>query len=117
MGFNELMRDADNILLSAFNVDGGVLLWPGDVNERQIVGVFDTPYSRTDIPDGGYIAGSDTSFTAHDRDISNLAKKDSVLINNEVWYVKEMQPDGSGITRVFLSKYQKSQYDKPGGLL
>jgi hypothetical protein len=69
------------------------------------------------MPNGGKIQGSDPSFTAHDRDITRLKKKNAVMISGVLWYVKSLQPDGAGMTRVFLSRYQKSDQDRPGGLL
>ncbi|MED7790447.1 head-tail joining protein [Klebsiella aerogenes] len=115
--FNALMAAADDVLISTFNVDDSVTLWPGTSRSQIIEGVFDNPALLTGIPDGGKFQGSDPSFTAHDRDITQLKKKDAVMISNIQWYVKSLQPDGSGITRVFLSKYQKSDQDRPGNLL
>lgn len=117
MDFNSLMAAADDVLISTFNAKGGVILWPGESREVQIEAVFDDPFARTDIPDGGKIQGSDPSFTVRDGDIIGLKKNDAVLISGQKWYVKEPQPDGSGVTCVFLSKYQKSPFDKPGSRL
>lgn len=113
--FNALMAAADDVLISTFNVDGSVTLWPETDRSQVIEGVFDNPALLTGIPDGGKIQGSDPSFTAHDRDIPQLRKKDAVMIAGVTWYVKSLQPDGSGVTQVFLSKYQKSDQDRPGG--
>ena len=115
--FNALMAAADDVLISTFNVAGSVELWPGEARSQKIEGVFDNPFLLTGIPDGGQMQGSDPSFTAHDRDIAGLQKKDPVLIVGVTWYVKSLQPDGSGVTRVFLSKYQKSDMDFPSGRL
>lgn len=115
--FNALMAAADDVLISTFNVEGSVELWPGESRSQTIEGVFDNPALLTGIPDGGKIQGSDPSFTAHDRDIEGLKKKDAVSISGETWYVKSLQPDGSGVTRVFLSRYQKSDQDRPGNRL
>ena len=119
MDFNALMAGADNTLIATFNVgtgeNKGVTLWPGESREVTIQAVFDSPSVRTDIPDGGEISSSNSSFTAHDRDITELEKRDAVVICNVTWYVKELQPDGTGVTRVVLSQYQRSHQDKPGG--
>lgn len=117
MDFNSLMASADDFLISTFNIEGGVTLWPGEPREVKIEAVFDNDFARTDIPDGGKIMGSDPSFTAHDRDVIGLKKNDALLISGSLWYAKEPQPDGTGITRVFLSKYQKSSFDRPGSRL
>lgn len=115
--FNSLMTKADDVLITTFNNEGGVTLWPGEACEIIIEAVFDNPYTRIDIPDGGKIPSSDPSFTAHDRDILKLKKTDAVNINGQVYYVKEFQPDGTGVTRVFVSRYKKSFSDKTGGRL
>jgi hypothetical protein len=115
--FNALMAAADDVLITTFNVDGCVELWPGNTRSRIIEGVFDNPALLTGIPDGGKIQGSDPSFTAHDRDLTDLKKKDAVSIAGVTWYVKSLQPDGSGVTRVFLSRYLKSDQDLPKGRL
>lgn len=121
MDFNSLMAAADNVLVSTFNVGSGdkkgVTLWPGDEREITIEAVFDNPFSRIEIPDGGEIKSSVPSFTAHDRDIIGLAKKDTVKAVDEEWRVKDIHPDGTGLTTVYLSKYKKSANDRPGGLL
>jgi len=115
--FNALMAAADDVLIATFNVDGCVELWPGEARSQTIKGVFDNPFLLTGMPDGGQMQGSDPSFTAHDRDLIGLQKKDPVLIFKTMWYVKSLQPDGSGVTQVFLSKYQKSGLDTPGARL
>lgn len=93
--------------MATFNVEGGVTLWPDGITPRPIEAIFDKPYERTDIPDGGNITGADRSFTARDSDILNLAKKDAVLVEGVTYYVKELQPDGLGVTRVMLVSHQE----------
>ncbi|MGR7890410.1 head-tail joining protein [Klebsiella aerogenes] len=121
MDFNALMARADNTLIATFNVGAGekkgVTLWPGESREVTIQAVFDNPYERTDIAGGGDITGITPSFTAHGRDITNLKKRDAVEIIGQTWYVKELRPDGSGVTQVALSQYQKSRQDQAGGRL
>ena len=68
-------------------------------------------------PHGGQIQGRDACFTAFERDIAGLKKGDPVIVHGETRYVKKLQPDGTGLTVVYLSRYQKSVLDRPGGLL
>jgi hypothetical protein len=117
MNFNSLMKKADKLLITTFNNEGGVTLWPNDARERTINAIVDKPYERTDIPDGGHITTADRSFTATDDDVIDLQKKDEVLADSVMYYVKELQPDGLGVTRVMLTKYKKSAADTPDGRL
>lgn len=106
MSFNSLMKSADQLLIATFGEDGGVTLWPERDDFRVIGAIVDKPYERTDIPNGGHITGADRSFTANDYDVTGLQRKDAVLIDGETLYVKELQPDGLGLTRVMLVKHQ-----------
>ena len=92
--------------MATFNAEGGVTLWPDGITPRLIKAIVDKPYERTDIPDGGQITGADRSFTACDTDVLNLTKRDAVQIEGEIFYVKELKPDGLGVTRVMLVRHQ-----------
>lgn len=117
MNFNSLMKSADQLLMATFNAEGGVTLWPDGITPRVIEAIIDMPYERTDIPDGGRITGADRSFTASDSNVLNLARKDAVMIEGVTYYVKELQPDGLGVTRVMLVKHKPAQADPYGGRL
>ncbi|MHA1067012.1 head-tail joining protein [Enterobacter ludwigii] len=108
MSFNSLMKSADQLLIATFGNDGGVTLWPDRDDFRVIEAIVDKPYERTDIPDGGHITGADRSFTASDYDVAGLQRKEAVLVEGETLYVKELQPDGLGVTRVLLVRHQKT---------
>lgn len=115
MSFNSLMKSADQLLIATFGNDGGVTLWPDRDDFRVIEAIVDKPYERTDIPDGGHITGADRSFTASDGDVAGLKKKEAVLVDGETLYVKELQPDGLGMTRVLLVKHQNAPAGRRGG--
>lgn len=108
MDFNALMGAADRLLVSTFSVTGGVTLWPERPSPRVIEALSDKPYERTDIPNGGRVSGADYSFTARDSDLAGLAMKDAVQVGGVTYVVKELQPDGLGVTRVMLSLYTPS---------
>lgn len=116
MGFSSLMAKVDTLLIATFGAEGGVTLWPDGITPRRIMAIFDAPYERTDVPDGGHITGSDISFTARDCDILNLQRKEAVWVDGSTYYVKELQPDGLGMTRVMLSAYKKSPPEAGGRL-
>ncbi|MNC14774.1 hypothetical protein D3C75_625620 [compost metagenome] len=88
-----------------------------DGSTRNISVIYDDPYQRTEIPDGGGIRGAERSFIAKDSDLLNLVKNCVVTVNGLSLYVRDLDADGTGVTTVYLSKYKKSASDRPGGLL
>ncbi|WP_080191146.1 head-tail joining protein [Salmonella enterica] len=106
--FNELMRRADNALVKTFNVDNGVTLFPDTPQEITVRGVYDAPFSGVDIA-GGRISSSDTCITLHDIDCVNLKKRDTIKIIGTLWTVREMQPDGTGLTDIYIDPKTTSE--------
>lgn len=117
MGFSAALAAADNLLLETFGETGGITLWPDTSRRKMITAVHDAPWQGVDVPDGGQIQGRDACFTAHDNDLTELKKGDAVYVRGETLYVKNLQPDGTGLTVVYLSPYRKLLHDRTGGLL
>ena len=117
MSFSAALAAADNLLLDTFGEPGGITLWPDTSRRTVITAVYDAPWQGTDVPDGGQIQGRDACFTAFDRDIAGLEKGDAVVVRGVMQSVKSLQPDGTGLTVVYLSAYKKSPLDRSGGLL
>ncbi|EBZ1060563.1 hypothetical protein JR388_000182 [Salmonella enterica subsp. enterica serovar Isangi] len=88
-----------------------------DGSKRDITVIYDDPYQRTEITDGGGIRGAERSFLAKDTDLVNLAKNCIVTVAGLTLYVRDLDGDGTGLTTVYLSKYKKSANDRPGSLL
>ncbi len=117
MSFSAALAAADNLLLDTFGEPGGITLWPDTSRRTVITAVYDAPWQGTNVPDGGQIQGRDACFTAHDHDVAGLKKGDAVIIHDQRLFVKSLQPDGTGLTVVYLSAYKKSPLDRSGGLL
>ncbi|MEB4676090.1 head-tail joining protein [Enterobacteriaceae bacterium G50] len=117
MSFARDLAAGDEQMMGTFAEPGGVTLWPDTSRRTVIPAIYDAPWQGTDVPNGGQIQGRDACFTAFDRDIAGLKKGDAVVVRGELLYVKSLQPDGTGLTVVYLSKYQKSAHDRPGDLL
>lgn len=117
MSFESDLAVGDAQMMATFAEPGGVTLWPDTSRRTAIKAVYDAPWQGTDVPNGGQIQGRDACFTAFERDTAELKKGDAVIVRGEMLYVKSLQPDGTGLTVVYLSKYQKSALDRPGGLL
>lgn len=69
-----------------------------------IVGVFDNPYLGADA--GGMVEFSATSptFTARDVDFTGAAHGDELVIGSTTYIIREVMPDGTGITTVMLEE-------------
>ncbi|WP_313752532.1 head-tail joining protein [Mixta calida] len=115
--FSAALGRLNALAIGTFSEPGGVTLWPDTSRRTVIKVVYDAPWQGTDVPDGGQIQGRDACFTAHDYDITGLKKGDMVIIRDKPLYVKNLQPDGTGLTVVYLSEYKKSSCDRTGGLL
>jgi hypothetical protein len=117
LSFESDLEAGDAQMMETFAEPCGVKLWPDTSRRTVITAVYDAPWQGTDVPNGGQIQGRDACFTSFDRDIAGLKKGEPVIVRGEKLYVKSLQPDGTGLTVVYLSKYQKSALDRPGGLL
>lgn len=60
-------------------------------------GMFDKPYMT---PLG--MSNSAPSFIALDSDVESVAVGDSLTISGDTWTVREIQPDGRGMTALML---------------
>lgn len=88
-----------------------------------IIAIFNEPYTRTDLPSSGFITGTVTSITAKSGSVDGIAKRDVIQVpkkreldekGNLVWtgwtdyVVKEPQPDGIGLTVIYLEPHTTS---------
>lgn len=96
--------------------------------DREIVAIFNTPYSRTDIPGGGYVQGVVSSLDTLSDDVNGLAKRDTIQVPLKktvgpggvewaewtTYTIREIQPDGAGLTIIYLdptTTSPNSQYE------
>ena len=117
MSFARDLAAGDEQMMETFAEPGGVTLWPDTSRRTVIPAIYDAPWQGTDVPNGGQIQGRDACFTAFDRDIAGLEKGDAVVVRGVMQSVKSLQPDGTGLTVVYLSAYKKSPLDRAGDLL
>jgi len=73
------------------------------IGERIIYGIFDDEYNAVNIQTGE-IAQTEPQVIVKSSDIENLALDTEIIINGIVYKVKEIQPDGTGLTTLILSK-------------
>lgn len=91
-----------------------------------IIAIFNEPYARTDLPSSGagFITGTVTSITVKSGSVDGIAKRDVIQVpkkreldekGNLVWgswtdyVVKEPQPDGTGLTVIYLEPHTTSE--------
>ncbi|HCN5968445.1 TPA: hypothetical protein N6Z14_004090 [Escherichia coli] len=95
-----------------------------------IIAIFNEPYARIDVPHAGFITGTVTSLTALSDDVAGVVARDVVQVPKQrsiaadgsvTWsgwtdyVVKEPQPDGTGLTNIFLEPHtssENSEYSK-----
>lgn len=77
---------------------------PSGGSASTIVGIFDNPYLGADA--GGMVEFSATSptFTARDVDFPGVAHGDELVIGATTYLIREVMPDGTGITTVMLEE-------------
>ncbi|MEZ2600757.1 head-tail joining protein [Kluyvera intermedia] len=94
-----------------------------------VLAVFDDPYTRTDLPEGGFVRGRVITLTLITTDATGLSSRDVVNVPQrrvvtpeggiawEEWVdytVREPQPDGAGLTVVYLDPITDSDNNEHG---
>lgn len=111
-GYDDDLRAGDEEMIGAF---GRPVRLPA--RSEPIMAVFDEPYARIDLPHAGFIAGTVTTLTAFSGDVDGLAARDVISVPKKraldaddslIWddwidyVVKEIQPDGTGLSVIWL---------------
>lgn len=124
-GYDDDLRAGDEEMIRTF---GRPVRLAG--KSDPVTAIFNEPYARTDIPHTGFITGTVTSLTALSDDVAGVVSRDVVQVAKQrsidesgaiVWsgwteyVVKEPQPDGAGLTVIYLepkTNSENSQYSK-----
>ncbi|RYM55429.1 hypothetical protein BSR03_27210 [Serratia proteamaculans] len=111
MSYDDDLRHGDRQMIATFGRP--VRLPKGDC----VLAVFDEPYTRTDLPDGGFVQGKVITLTLMAADAVGLSSRDVVSVPRSkalapdgaiTWddwtdfSVREVQPDGAGLLVVYL---------------
>jgi len=100
------IENADSLAFFFTTNDFGTdaVFTPAGGSASAIVGVFDNPYIGADA--GGMVEFSATSptFTARDVDFPGVAHGDQLVIGGATYLIREVMPDGTGITTVMLEE-------------
>lgn len=65
--------------------------------------IFDDSFERINL-DTGEVEGSSPQVVIKTSAIANIAHGKTLLINSITYYIRGVQPDGTGMTRLILSK-------------
>ena len=96
MAFTENLSeffDTDDFAISA--------IWIKDGNDQEIIGLFDSPYSRVGLSIPG-IQSARTVFTVMEADVSGVAHGQTIRIGAMTYVIRGVEPDGSGTVRLVL---------------
>ncbi|MHC5177440.1 head-tail joining protein [Serratia rhizosphaerae] len=111
MSYDDDLRHGDRQMIATFGRP--IRLPKGD----SVLAVFDEPYTRTDLPDGGFVQGKVITLTLMATDADSLSSRDVVSVPRgkaltpdggitwDGWTdfsVREVQPDGAGLLVVYL---------------
>lgn len=114
MSYGDDLEYGDRQMIATF---GRPVRLPGTHSDNTILAVFDSPYVRTDMPDGGFVQGTVITLTLISTEASGLRSRDTVSVPQLLkrnpdgsgewtdWVsfsVREVQPDGAGLSVVYL---------------
>lgn len=113
MSYDDDLAYGDRQMIATF---GRPVKLPGSA-DMPVLAVFDTPYVRTDMPDGGFVQGTVITLTLITAESGGLRSRDVVCVPQQLkrnpdggtewsdwtsFTVREIQPDGAGLSVVYL---------------
>ncbi|MCS2152376.1 hypothetical protein MUU49_07235 [Scandinavium goeteborgense] len=124
MNYDDDLSHGDRQMVATF---GRPVNLPDASIDNNILAVFDNTYTRTDLPDGGFIQGMVITLTTITSESSGLQSRDTVTvplnkfcqpdgrIEWSEWTeftVREIQPDGAGLSVIYLDPVTSSEKKK-----
>ncbi|WP_153448737.1 head-tail joining protein [Vibrio algicola] len=101
------VTDMDVALMAEFSIPIILHLPMGDVETK---GVFDDPFSLSQVGSGGRISDSAPELSLRDEDALGIEARQLVTISGKQWLVvTPPEPDGTGITKLILGNYSGEQ--------
>lgn len=98
-----IQNDIDNLLFTDSAVDA--VYTPQGGQAASIKVIFDNQYQTIELLDGGVgVESTSPSILCRTSDISGVKHGDTLVISGTTYYITGVQPDGTGITRLMLSK-------------
>jgi hypothetical protein len=106
MSFAALLQDADTAVLGHLPGDEVVIYTPGAGAAVVVVGVYDAAYQKVDAGNAG-VSDSAPAVFLRMEDLPSDPSDDvdaRVTVDATVYRVREAQPDGQGMTLLFLQQ-------------
>lgn len=105
--WEDKMRRVNARLVKRFSYDVILHLPSGD---KSVIGVFDNPFSLSELGNGGRIADSSPGLYLKDEDAIGLELRSLVTVVGKQWLiVSPPEPDSTGLTKLILGNYSGEQ--------
>lgn len=114
MNYDDDLEYGDRQMIATF---GRPVIPPGATADNTILAVYDEPYARTDLPEGGFITEQVITLTLITSDAPGIQQRERItvplsrtrspsgLIEWESWTIftiRDIQPDGAGLSVLYL---------------
>ena len=90
-----------DVFLADFGLDG--LLTSAAAGIKTIKVIFDNDFQQINIFDGG-VESSGPQGIVKTTDVSGAIHGETLVIDNKAYYIRGIQPDGTGFTKFILSE-------------
>jgi len=105
--FEENLAIANDDFFLHFSIP--IEIKPSNQPSRIIEAIFDDDF--IDIGNDAIIASNAPQVTCKSKDVMDLQMDDEVIINNQTYHIREIQPDSTGLTVYLL--YESSTNTNP----
>lgn len=106
--WEDKMRRVNARLVHRFNHD--VILHHDDIDDVCVLGIFSNPFNLNKEDGGGHVANSAPELYLLDLDAEGLQLRGTLTVASQKWVIiSPPEPDGTGLTKLILSKYDGKQ--------
>lgn len=112
MSYDDELEYGDRQLIATY---GRPVRLPPGLGDEPVLGIFDNPYGRVDLPHSGFIEEKIITLTVISSEFDGVVKRDVIEIPrkkpdalNTEWHcwelftVRDIQPDGAGLSVIYL---------------
>ena len=120
MSYDDDLEYGDRQMIATF---GRPVRLPGATVDNTILAVFDDPYTRTDLPEGGFITEKVITLTVITSEAPGIQERELITVpldrtrtaagliewdNWTTFTIREIQPDGAGLSVIYLDPLTES---------
>ncbi|WP_234262261.1 head-tail joining protein [Klebsiella aerogenes] len=113
MSYDDDLEYGDRQMIATF---GRPVRPPGADADNVVLAVFDEPYTRRDMPEGGFIREKVITLTIISADMPGIQEREVITVplkrgyesGMAIWTewtgftIREIQPDGAGLSVIYL---------------